>query len=93
MKSTQLLDGRSAWRALGPERQRGEEAIGCRDAQPGKAFVVTTAHWCERSAHTVAVKELVDYFARYLYLPRVAGPEVLAQAIRDGIALLDLADR
>jgi predicted AAA+ superfamily ATPase len=36
----------------------------------------------------VAVKQLVDDFARYLYLPRLAGPEVLAQAIRDGLALL-----
>jgi len=30
----------------------------------------------------------VEDFARYLYLPRIAGPEVLAQAIRDGVALL-----
>src|SRR5665811_1137268 len=36
----------------------------------------------------VAVKLLVEDFARYLYLPRLAGPEVLAQAIRDGLALL-----
>jgi hypothetical protein len=36
----------------------------------------------------VAIKQIVDDFARYLYLPRLAGPEVLAQAIRDGIALL-----
>jgi predicted AAA+ superfamily ATPase len=36
----------------------------------------------------VAVKQLIDDFARYLYLPRVAGPEVLVQAIRDGLALL-----
>jgi len=36
----------------------------------------------------VAVKQLVDDFARYLYLPRVAGPDVLVQAIRDGVALL-----
>jgi hypothetical protein len=36
----------------------------------------------------VAVKQLVDDFARYLYLPRLAGPEVLAQAMRDGAALL-----
>ena len=35
----------------------------------------------------VAVKQLVEDFARYLYLPRLAGPEVLVQAIRDGIAL------
>ena len=37
---------------------------------------------------SVAVKQLVDDFARYLYLPRVAGPEVLAQSLRDGVALL-----
>src|SRR5207253_9497218 len=36
----------------------------------------------------VAVKQLVEDFARYLYLPRLAGSEVLVQAIRDGIALL-----
>jgi len=36
----------------------------------------------------VAVKQLIDDFARYLYLPRVAGPEVLVRAIRDGLALL-----
>jgi predicted AAA+ superfamily ATPase len=36
----------------------------------------------------VAVKQLVEDFARYLYLPRLAGPEVLMQAIRDGVALL-----
>jgi predicted AAA+ superfamily ATPase len=36
----------------------------------------------------VAVRQLVEDFARYLYLPRLAGPEVLLQAIRDGVALL-----
>lgn len=36
----------------------------------------------------VAVKQIIDDFARYLYLPRLAGPEVLVQAIRDGLALL-----
>ncbi len=36
----------------------------------------------------VAVKQLVEDFARYLYLPRLAGPEVLTQAARDGVAML-----
>jgi len=36
----------------------------------------------------VAVRQLVEDFARYHYLPRLVGPEVLIQAIRDGIALL-----
>ena len=34
------------------------------------------------------MKQLIDDFARYLYLPRLAGPEVLLQAIRDGLAML-----
>jgi hypothetical protein len=36
----------------------------------------------------VAVKQIVDDFARYLYLPRLSGSEVLVQAIRDGVELL-----
>lgn len=36
----------------------------------------------------VEVKQLVEDFARYLYLPRLAGPEVLGQTVRDGVALL-----
>lgn len=39
-------------------------------------------------ADHVAVRQLVEDFARYLYLPRIAGPEVLVQAICDGVALL-----
>jgi hypothetical protein len=38
--------------------------------------------------NAVAVKQLVEDFARYLYLPRVAGPEVLVSAMRDGVNLL-----
>jgi predicted AAA+ superfamily ATPase len=36
----------------------------------------------------VEVRQLVEDFARYLYLPRLVGPGVLVQAIRDGVALL-----
>jgi predicted AAA+ superfamily ATPase len=36
----------------------------------------------------VAVRQLVEDFARYLYLPRLAEPTVLVNAIRDGLALL-----
>ena len=36
----------------------------------------------------VAVKQLVEDFAAYLYLPRLAGTEVLLRAMRDGVALL-----
>ncbi|MGH7823398.1 MAG: AAA+ family ATPase, partial [Candidatus Binatia bacterium] len=36
----------------------------------------------------VSVRQLVGHFGSYLYLPRLAGPDVLLQAARDGIALL-----
>ena len=35
----------------------------------------------------VSIKQLVEDFACYLYLPRLAKPEVLLQAIRDGLTL------
>ncbi len=36
----------------------------------------------------VSVKQLIEDFARYVYLPRITGPEVLLQSIRDGLKLL-----
>ncbi|ARA93108.1 AAA+ family ATPase [Rhodothermaceae bacterium RA] len=36
----------------------------------------------------VPVRQLVEDFARYLYLPRLQRPEVLVEAIRSGVALL-----
>jgi hypothetical protein len=39
----------------------------------------------------VSIRQLADDFARYIYLPRLAGPEVLSNAARDGVALLSWA--
>jgi hypothetical protein len=36
----------------------------------------------------VAIRQLVEDFARYLYLPRLKEPAVLLEAIRDGLRLL-----
>ena len=36
----------------------------------------------------VAIRQLVEDFARYLYLPRLKEPSVLLGAVRDGLALL-----
>jgi predicted AAA+ superfamily ATPase len=36
----------------------------------------------------VAIKQLVEDFARYLYLPRIKDPAVLVEAMRDGLGLL-----
>lgn len=49
-------------------------------------FRILKASQCSRA-------QLVEDFARYIYLPRLAGSEVLTQAIRDGLALLTWADR
>ena len=40
-----------------------------------------------RSEH-VSIKQLAEDFARYIYLPRLKSPEVLADAVRDGVSLL-----
>jgi hypothetical protein len=40
------------------------------------------------SANHVAIKQLIEYFARYLYLPRLADPAVLVNSIREGLALI-----
>jgi hypothetical protein len=42
-------------------------------------------HW---SGNHVAIKQLLDYFARYLYLPRLAAAGVLLKAICEGLALI-----
>jgi predicted AAA+ superfamily ATPase len=39
----------------------------------------------------VAVRQVVEDFARYLYLPRVGGSDVVVQAMRDGVSLLTWA--
>ena len=36
----------------------------------------------------VSVSQLADDFARYLYLPRLKGPEVLLRSIDDGVSLI-----
>ena len=36
----------------------------------------------------VAIRQLVEDFGRYLYLPRLQAPAVLVDAVRSGLALL-----
>lgn len=36
----------------------------------------------------MAVRQLTEGFARYVYLPRLCDPAVLAGAVKDGLALL-----
>jgi hypothetical protein len=40
------------------------------------------------SGDHVAIRQLSDYFARYIYLSRLKNPTALAEAIRDGLRLI-----
>jgi hypothetical protein len=40
------------------------------------------------SGDHVAIRQLVDYFARYLYLPRLSRPSVLLDAIVSGVGMM-----
>jgi len=91
------LQGAIAWQAF---RLTGSDALAVRAIKklrndellvPALASTILRKHLDDvplwRGDH-VPVRQLVDDFARYLYLPRLSGPEVLLQAIRDGVALL-----
>jgi len=41
-----------------------------------------------RGLNHVAVRQLIEDFAKYVYLPRVAGPGVVADAVADGVSRL-----
>ncbi|HXH81654.1 MAG TPA: hypothetical protein VNN07_01855 [Candidatus Tectomicrobia bacterium] len=44
--------------------------------------------WLWRGGDHVAIRQLAEDFARYLYLPRLKDPNVLLGAVRDGMSLL-----
>ena len=44
--------------------------------------------WDGNDKSHISIPELVDYFARYLYLPRLQGPTLLVTAIQEGLKLL-----
>lgn len=86
-----------AWNA---SRAGGSDALAARASKklksdellvPALAATILRKHmddvplWC---GNHVAIKELVDIFARYIYLPRLANSDVLVQAIREGVSLL-----
>ena len=71
------------------KRLRNEELL-----VPGLGATILRKHLDDvplwRGEH-VEVRQLVDDFGRYLYLPRLGGPQVLMRAIQDGVAQLTWA--
>src|SRR5947209_10027580 len=81
-------------------RQQGDEALAIRAGKKLKAGELLMIEFSGirlrmeldrvplwRGEH-VGVKQLVEDFAQYLYLPRLKEPDVLLKAVRDGVARL-----
>jgi hypothetical protein len=80
------LSGNDALAARVSKKLRSEELL-----LKGMASTILRKHlddvplW---NGDHVSVKQLAEHFSRYLYLPRLAGPEVLVSAVRDGMGLI-----
>jgi len=80
------LSGQEALAARASKKLRGDELlITTLAATYLRKFLDDVPLW--RGDH-VAIKQLIEDFARYLYLPRVAEPAVLVEGIRGGLGLL-----
>lgn len=90
-------DGPLEWQEI---RQQGEEPLAIRAGKKLKSGELLMTEFSGirllmeldrvplwRGDH-VSVKQLVEDFAQYLYLPRLKEPEVLLKAVRDGVARL-----
>ena len=80
------LTGQDALAARASKKLRSEELL-----VPALGPTILRKHLDEvplwRGDH-VAIQQLVEDFARYIYLPRLSGPEVLTDAMCDGVGLL-----
>jgi predicted AAA+ superfamily ATPase len=83
------LSGQEDLAERASRRLRGDELLVTRYAPSSlKIELDRVPLW--RGNH-VSVRQLVDDFARYLYLPRMQTPKVLLDAISDGLALITWA--
>jgi predicted AAA+ superfamily ATPase len=96
-KSGENGPGRLEWTELKPT---GNDALAVRASKRLKSDELLITRWAGsllrreldriplwRGSH-VAVKQLADDFARYLYLPRLRDSNVLAEAISEGLGLI-----
>ncbi len=80
------LSGRDALAVRASKKLRNADAL--RTAMAGTVLRHEMDHVPLWRGDHVAVQQLVEDFARYLYLPRLKEPSVLLGAVRDGVALL-----
>ena len=79
------LSGQDALAVRASKKLRSEELLVTSFAATRLRMELDRVLW--RGNH-VEIKQLVEDFARFLYLPRLHDPEVLLGAVRDGLALL-----
>jgi hypothetical protein len=79
------LTGQDALAVRASKRLKSDEMLVTTFAASRLRMELDRVLW--RGDH-VAIKQLVEDFARYLYLPRLKEPDVLLAGIRDGLALL-----
>jgi len=86
-----------AWKALRLSNGEGLAVRACRRLRSEELLLFSIGSTVLRQCvdriplwrgDSVSVRQLVEDFASYLYLPRLAGPEVLVAAVADGVGLL-----
>jgi predicted AAA+ superfamily ATPase len=80
------LSGTDALAVRASKKLRGEELLLSSFAPTRLRMELDRVLW--RSGNHVAVKLLVEDFAKYVYLPRLKEPGVLLRSIGDGVSLL-----
>jgi hypothetical protein len=80
------LSGSDALAARASKKLRNDELLLTAFAPSRLKMELDRVLW--GSSNHVSIKQLVEYFTRYLYLPRLKDPEVLLGAIRDGLSLV-----
>ena len=89
--TTTQLRGQDALAVQVAERLRREEWLVTSLAGTSLRMEIDSVPlWLEGGDH-VTIRQLVDYFAQYVYLPRIQGPSVLLRAVGNGVGLLTWA--
>ena len=86
LSSSDALATRAAKRML-----RDEALVKKLGSTVVRRYLETVPLWPRDGDH-VEVQQLVDYFAKYLYLPRLTKSDVLTDALREGVASMQWQD-
>jgi hypothetical protein len=86
------LQGQEALAERASKKLKNEELLITNMAGTRLHLEITQIPLWRAPGNHVGVKQLVDDFAKYLYLPRVKNAQVILDAIQDGVARLTCPD-